>query len=307
MNTKQHWYSHGKLLLSGEYLVMEGAKAFALPLKQGQSLLLRKTDVAGRLSWNAFLKNSSWFNAVFETKNLNLVETNNQSLAGNLQKILQAVRELSPGFLGDKSGFAVETKLDFDPEFGFGSSSTLISNLAWWAEIDPYELLHLTFGGSGYDVACARMNSPIFYQLKDSEPVIDKVNFTPDFSKQIYFVYLGQKQKSTESIQNFKSSAVFGKDDLMAITRISEQIPMVSSLREFEGLLNEHENRLSTVLGRPTIKSLLFKDYKGTVKSLGGWGGDFVLLTGNQPESDFRADMLNRGFPVVFTYDELVL
>ena len=200
------WYSHGKLLLSGEYLVMEGAKAFALPLKQGQNLLLEKSADTSRLSWNAFQRDGNWFKAVFETEKFAVVETDNQKLAGNLSRILQAARQLSKSFLTDGIGFSVETNLDFNPEFGFGSSSTLISNLAWWADVSPFELLRLTFGGSGYDIACARIDSPLFYQLTDNGPRIEELNFKPDFRNQVYFVYLGKKQKSTESIKSFKSS-----------------------------------------------------------------------------------------------------
>jgi mevalonate kinase len=307
MNTQQQWYSYGKLLISGEYLVMEGAKSFALPLKQGQKLLLKSSNDSYRLTWTASQGDGNWFKAVFETEKFEVVQSDNQKLAENLSRILLAVRQLSKSFLRGKTAFAVETKLDFNPEFGFGSSSTLISNLAWWAEVDPYELLKLTFGGSGYDIACARVNSPIFYRLTANGPKIEKVIFKPGFRNQLYFVYLGNKQKSTESIQSFKKQAVFGKDDLNAISLISEKIATAKLLQEFEDLLNGHEKRMATILKRPTVKSLLFSDYKGSVKSLGGWGGDFVLLTTNQSNSDFRADMKERGFPVVFGFDELVL
>ena len=35
------FYSHGKLLLTGEYLVLDGALALAVPCKLGQSLTVR--------------------------------------------------------------------------------------------------------------------------------------------------------------------------------------------------------------------------------------------------------------------------
>jgi mevalonate kinase len=307
MGTKQSWHSHGKLLLSGEYLVMEGARALALPLKPGQSLTVKENELKGRLIWHAFTPEKTWFTAEFETENFNVLQTGNLGLAENLGQILRAVRKLAPAFLQDGKGFSVETKLDFNPEFGFGSSSTLISNLAWWADVDPYHLLRLTFGGSAYDIACARMNNPIFYQLESAIPVIEEISFKPEFRKQLYFVYLGKKQKSTESIQSFNKTAVFGKGDVETISLITEQIAKAESLRDFERLLNEHEKIMSTILGRPTVKSLLFSDYEGTVKSLGGWGGDFVLVTSVRPEPAFRADMRKRGFPLLFAFDEVVL
>jgi mevalonate kinase len=39
---KQTFYSNGKLLITGEYLVLDGAKAFALPTKFGQSLIIEE-------------------------------------------------------------------------------------------------------------------------------------------------------------------------------------------------------------------------------------------------------------------------
>ncbi len=307
MEMQKSWYSHGKLLISGEYLVMEGAKSFALPLKQGQSLSLKSNNKKGLLIWNALLSDGNWFQATFDTKKLNIIETSNRQLAEKLSQILLACRQLSTTFLKEETGFSVETKLDFNPEYGFGSSSTLISNIALWADVSPFELLRLTFGGSGYDIACARIHSPLFYQLTDTGPKIEEVTFNHTYKKQIYFVYLGKKQKSTESIKSFQSSAVFNKDDLKTISSISEQIVTANSLPDFEQLLNEHEKIMSGILKRPTVKSLLFNNYEGTVKSLGGWGGDFVLLTSNQSDSSFRAEMKKRGFPVVFGYDELVL
>lgn len=307
MEMQKSWYSHGKLLISGEYLVMEGAKSFALPLKQGQSLSLKSNNKKGLLIWNALLSDGNWFQATFDTKKLNVIETSNRQLAEKLSQILLACRQLSTTFLKEETGFSVETKLDFNPEYGFGSSSTLISNIALWADVSPFELLRLTFGGSGYDIACARIHSPLFYQLTDTGPKIEEVTFNHTYKKQIYFVYLGKKQKSTESIKSFQNSAVFNKDDLKTISSISEQIVTANSLPDFEQLLNEHEKIMSGILKRPTVKSLLFNNYEGTVKSLGGWGGDFVLLTSNQSDSSFRAEMKKRGFPVVFGYDELVL
>lgn len=307
MNAQQQWYSNGKLLISGEYLVMEGAKSFALPLNQGQNLRVKTSGVPGQLSWTAKCQNKKWFHAVLDMNSLKVLSTDNEQLASNLSRILLAVRSLSASFLRDGIGYEVETNLDFNTAFGFGSSSTLISNLAGWANVNPYTLLGLTFGGSGYDIACARTDSPIIYQRSGTDPIVEKVNFNPNFKENIFFVYLGKKQKSTESITSFKQSAVFNQDDIAAISNISKQIIDTNSLQEFENLLIEHEKRMSVILGRPTIKSQFFSKYEGVVKSLGGWGGDFVLLTTDKEEDDFRSSMKKLGFPVVYAYDELVL
>ena len=71
-------------------------------------------------------------------------------------------------------------------------ASTLINNIAQWLKIDAFELLRESFGGSGYDVACAQTDSPIIYHLVNNEPHFKKVNFNPPFKENIHFVYLNK-------------------------------------------------------------------------------------------------------------------
>ena len=44
------YYSHGKLLLSGEYMVLVGAQSLAVPCKMGQSLEFEAND-SKTLKW----------------------------------------------------------------------------------------------------------------------------------------------------------------------------------------------------------------------------------------------------------------
>ena len=46
-------YSYGKLLITGEYLVLDGAKAFALPLSCGQSLNYKEID-NNLIKWTSY-------------------------------------------------------------------------------------------------------------------------------------------------------------------------------------------------------------------------------------------------------------
>jgi len=46
------YYSRGKLLITGEYFVLEGATAFAVPLRFGQSMAVDYLDDnLGDLTW----------------------------------------------------------------------------------------------------------------------------------------------------------------------------------------------------------------------------------------------------------------
>jgi len=308
MSKQQSWYAHGKLLLTGEYLVMEGAKALALPVKPGQSLSVHISPTLENpsLSWTALKPDGHWFHAIFSLPDIKIRQTDNETLALSLRKILMTARSLKPSFLKGEDSFEVETILEFDPEFGLGSSSSLISNLAYWAGIDPFDLQFSAFGGSAYDVACARASGPVFYRLNEGKPVVEPLVFKPPFSTHLFFVYLGQKQRTTESISRFKQKANFGKDEIDRISEISQEISQAQELSDFEKLMLEHEKILAAVLSLPTVKERLFAKDDFLVKSLGAWGGDFVLVSSRMAEKDFKGLLKKRGYPTVFSWDELV-
>ena len=310
MQQQQTWYAHGKLLITGEYLVMQGARALAIPVNRGQHLQVVSASAKNdaRLLWTAHKPDGLWFQAVYEIPSLEIRKTTDKKLAEKLMKILSVARELAPGFLNGKHPcFDVETRLEFNTEFGFGSSSTLVANLAAWAGVDAFALQRQALGGSGYDVACARVEAPVFYQLTNGKPVVEPAHWLPPFKDRIYFVYLGQKQRSDEGIAQFKKSAVFSESDIKNISAISEKLVKTDNLKDFENLLSEHEKIMSAVLGIAPVKERLFRGYPGIVKSLGAWGGDFVLITNHGTDEAFREQLKNRGFYTVFSWDELVL
>ena len=72
----------------------------------------------------------------------------------------------------------------------------------------------------------------------------------------------------------------------------------------FESLMEEHEALLSNILNIAPVKQQLFPDYFGMVKSLGAWGGDFVLATGDDKTIPyFKA----KGYPTIIPYSKMVL
>jgi len=285
---------------------MEGAIALALPLKIGQSLKVEVNN-SRLLSWKAYTPDGYWFNAEFDITTLDIKTTDNTEIASRLKDILLKTIIISEvNFMGN-SGCSIETICDFNPEYGFGTSSTLISNIAHWANIDPYSLLSITFGGSGYDIACARNNMPVLFQRVDNEITDVDTEFDPPFKENLFFVFLGKKQSSYQEIKNFKDNGKFNSIDIDTVSKITLDLTLTNDIIEFENLVEEHERIMSNILNRPTIKSLLFSDYKGAVKSLGAWGGDFVMFTTRLPEKSFRGLMKSKGFDVVFRYDEIVL
>ena len=298
------FYSNGKLLITGEYLVLDGAKALALPTKYGQFLKIT-TGAVGQIHWASFdYDNSLWFEETISFKEIIDFNNDNESERETLIKILHEAFLLNPKFLNSSEGYSISTKLTFPKFWGLGTSSTLINNIAQWLEINAFELLKNSFGGSGYDIACAQNDSPIFYQIIDGNPEVEIVNFNPAFSNNLYFVYLNQKQSSKSAIASYYKkqnnlSAIFPE-----INKITIEIAEVTSLEKLKELLQKHENIMSEVLELPTVKENLFSDFDGSIKSLGAWGGDFVLVVSNEnPTSYFE----NKGFKTIVSYKDMIL
>ena len=89
--------AHGKFLLTGEYLVLKGALALALPLKLGQSLDVSLADTdTHRLHWIAQQPDKPWFSVIFDTNTLEPISTDDPAKAEKLASILKAVRQLKP-------------------------------------------------------------------------------------------------------------------------------------------------------------------------------------------------------------------
>lgn len=302
------FYSNGKLLLSAEYIVLDGALALALPSKFGQSLSVEPID-KNHCLWESYDADGSlWFKANFTLSNFNFMVDKPSALsaeiAKQLQVILQSVSEMNPLFLTDYQNYKFKTKLDFPRLWGLGSSSTLINNIAQWAQVDAYKLQFKCFGGSGYDIACAQNHLPILYQLENQNPVVKTTGFNPDFKDQLYFVYLNQKQNSRECIKHYQSLKGEVKGSINDISNISKAMVNCDNLSDFERLISQHESIIGKLIQSKPIKERLFNDYFGAVKSLGAWGGDFILATGNNDTPNY---FKQKGFETVVPYAEMIL
>ena len=199
------YYSRGKFLLTGEYLVLYGAKALAVPLKPGQRMIVHETSEPGIIQWETYVTGKLWFKGTFKLEGMEILDASDQQTALFILDLLKASSRLQPLLIIDKQGFNIVNQIDFDIRWGLGSSSTLVSNMAWWLGISPLKLYRELYQGSGYDVFCARADSPILYQLKGEVPVFMETGFNPAFSDHLYFVYLGRKQDSQQSVDQFRN------------------------------------------------------------------------------------------------------
>lgn len=309
--SEQYFYGHGKLLLTGEYFVLDGAKSIALPTKLGQKMHVKhRPSNDPKLYWKSFdINNNCWLETSFELWRFNcLDEKSEKEEIKILQAILRQARKQNIHFLREESDIYVETVLEFPLSWGLGSSSTLVYNIAQWAYISPFELQSKTFKGSGYDIACAQSMGPISYQVQSRGPHWETLSFSPTFKNQLYFVYLNKKQNSRDGIQQYRNTEIEKKQDIIdKLNSITEKLVNSIDLSEFEQNLFEHENVISQTLNLPRAYDTYFSDYWGAIKSLGAWGGDFVLATSNRSIEETKSYFKTRGFDTVLGFDELIL
>ena len=299
---KQEFYSNGKLLLTGEYLVLDGANALALPTKLGQTMKV-KSIKEPVIQWESLDENGLvWFEDCFLIDEITSAPLNDQIL-NNILLILSEAKKLQPEFLNSKTGFKVSTKLGFPRDWGLGSSSTFLTNIASWAKIDAFALSKNTFGGSGYDIAAAQNNKPILYSNAKNSITILPQYLNWDFKENLFFIHLNKKQNSREGIAHYQSK---NAGSLLAINKINElttKIINCKNLVDFEILVQQHEEVISEVIKTKPIKEQLFKEFPGAIKSLGAWGGDFILATGEKSKMDY---FRNKGYETIISFNTMV-
>ncbi|WP_432222817.1 GYDIA family GHMP kinase [Flavobacterium sp. TMP13] len=303
---QQTYYSNGKLLITGEYLVLDGAIALALPTKTGQNLVISPGENQ-QIQWKSYdfdgsiwFENNFSFDAIIANKKPEI-----ETIESTLINILHEAYLLDPNFIKTAKGYQVETHLTFPRKWGLGTSSTLLNNIAQWAKIDAFTLLKNSFGGSGYDIACAQNDEPITYQLIDGEPKVTTVSFEPYFTANIHFIYLNKKQSSKAAINayyNHKSNNL--AHNIATINNLTEKTLTAETAKDFAKTLQQHEIFMSNVLELHTVKEHFFSDFDGVIKSLGAWGGDFVMAISKENPKQYFTD---KGYDTILAYDEMIL
>lgn len=295
-------YSNGKVLLTGEYVILDGALSLAAPTKFGQYLRLRESQ-SNLINWKSInFDGNIWFKCSITSDTLKVKSTSSKKISNTLVEIINLIRDYNPTFL-KKCGSDISTNLTFEKNLGLGSSSTLISNLSKISGVNPYTLNNKIFKGSGYDIACAESISPILYKLDNDQKIINEVSFKPSFNQHIYFVYLNKKQNSISEIERYNRNKA-SNSIINEISNITSEILVCNSLDRFNKLIEAHELIISKLISKKTIKDVLFKDFDGSIKSLGAWGGDMIMVTShNNPSGYFK----ERGYSTIFKFEELLI
>jgi len=80
----QEFYSNGKLLISGEYVILDGAIGLAMPTTYGQSLQLTKYEHP-HIKWKSMAHDGSvWFEAELEAYSLEIKSSSDLGMARTL-------------------------------------------------------------------------------------------------------------------------------------------------------------------------------------------------------------------------------
>jgi mevalonate kinase len=303
LNEKKKFKAHGKFLITGEYAVLNNVPALAMPLKLNQYLEIsdREDQV---ITWKSYNNNGDlWYQLGTNVPDLYADSINcSNPITFRLGKILNTALQLTSN--NSLQGFDAVMTLDFDRHSGMGTSSTLISLISQWLGCNPYQLQFKCFGGSGYDVACARASKSLVYTYNDANPVVEEVTFDPVIKEYIFFVYLNRKQDSRDSITQFNQELL--TDDLREeLTNMPQGFISASNdVSEFNKRIDRHEEIISSLIGVKPIKKQFFGDYEGSIKSLGGWGGDFIMATGG---IDARNYFKGKGYNEILEWDEVAL
>lgn len=292
----QRFYAHGKLMLTGEYAVLDGAKSLAIPTKFGQKMEVMSHE-ASHLSihWKSYnYQNELWMDFQFP----------NNAEISDLEKPLHLLlQQIVPNL--PIAAYEVNIYLEFPNNWGLGSSSTLVSLLAQWSNANPYVLLGNSFGGSGYDIACATSYKPIVYRKIGGEVNVQMISSLGSWTSNAYFIFLEQKQNSREAIQHYKSLQNT-KEVVAQINEITDALVSCTELSKAQALFFKHEELMSSVLKLPQVKETKFPDFNGVCKSLGAWGGDFIMALSEDDELIIKDYFNKKGYTSIFAFKDMI-
>ena len=119
---------------------------------------------------------------------------------------------------------------------------------------------------------------PIIYKKGQQGPIYSPVSFNPSFKENLYFLYLGKKQNTSEAIGNYQKIreqvTTSTKEEISDITR---SMVNAKNIKEFSTLTNQHEQIVSKVISIfQQSKTHCFKTFQVKLKAL--VPGEEILL-----------------------------
>lgn len=303
MSIPSTYRANGKLLLTGEYLVLHGAKAIALPLKVGQQMVVSEVDNPQTILWQANFQDEIWFKCILNAVDFRVLETSDLEKSDVLRQLFKTIKSLNPEF-ALKAGTKFETTLEANPAWGLGSSSTLVSLLARWSGVDAFALNEAVFTGSGFDIACATARGPFFYVRQ--KPVRE-ITLNYPFAEELFLVYSGHKKPTKANVGAFLKKEKPSTKTIEEVSALSDQFAACADQDDFNRLIRLHEQLIGNLIRETPVKQKYFHDFHGEIKSLGAWGGDFFLVSSPLPFQEIKKYFQNKGLVTMFHWHDLIL
>src|SRR5690606_32056028 len=116
----------------------------------------------------------------------------------------------------------------------------------------------------------------------------------------------GKKQNSREGIQHYREKKAQSTHVHQQLNDITKAAANCQDRDEFIRLMETSETLISEFLDLPKVKDLYFPDFEGAVKSLGAWGGDFVMVLPSFPGFSVKDYFHSKGFDAVLSFEEMV-
>ena len=99
MPVNQSFRAHGKVLLSGEYLVLDGALALGLPTSLGQGLTIKESSGMD-IMWESYDPDGNkWFAAKIDLFGFDPIKTTDEDISAQLTRIFESCVRLNSDFL----------------------------------------------------------------------------------------------------------------------------------------------------------------------------------------------------------------
>ena len=120
-------------------------------------------------------------------------------------------------------------------------------------------------------------------------------------------MYSGQKKKTATEVSSFLNKKNVPDHQIAEMTHLSEEFATCCLQSDFNLLIRIHEKLIGQIIGQVPVKEKFFADFDGEIKSLGAWGGDFMLVSTRLTFQKTKKYFENKGLTTLFKWDELIL
>ncbi|HMQ62562.1 MAG TPA: hypothetical protein PKE06_17925, partial [Flavilitoribacter sp.] len=131
-------------------------------------------------------------------------------------------------------------------------------------------------------------------------------DFKPDFSDRLFFIHMGKKQDSREGIRRYRAMVKDRADLVEKVTLLTKALLESRDEDTFGEVMAAHEKLVGEALGLQPVQEKYFPDFPGRIKSLGAWGGDFILALSPWESEGTKRYFGQKQLGTVLSWDAMV-